>query len=141
MRCQRCGKEIGNSAKCTFCGYDNEESHVREMSNLEKNFYDGITIDAGENNEQNYSGSNSYNPKNNYSFSRSTIYISEESGFFSRLIGKLFNGLINNSRLAKIAVTLIVVALSVIMFFVAVPILFFLLAVGIALFIFSRLGR
>lgn len=141
MQCQRCGKEIGNSARCTFCGYDNAEGNIREMTNIEKNFYDGITIDSGETNEQNSYSSNSYNQKNYERFSRRTIYISEESSFFSRLIGKLFNGLINNSRLAKIAVTLIVVALSIIMFFVAVPILFFLLAAGIALFAFSKLSR
>ncbi len=141
MRCQRCGKEIGNSARCTFCGYDNQEGNVREMSSIEKNFYDGVTIDTGETEEKNYSGSNSYSQKNNYRFSRRTIYISDDSSLFSRLMGKLFNGLINNNRLAKIAVTLIVVALSVIMFFVAVPILFFILAAGIALFVFLKLGR
>lgn len=141
MQCQRCGKEIGNSVRCTFCGYNNAESNIREMTNIEKNFYDGITIDAGETDEQNSSGSNSYNQKNYERFSRRTIYISEESSLFSRLIGKLFSGLLNNSRLAKIAVTLIVVALSVIMFFVAVPILFFILAAGIGLLIFSKLIR
>lgn len=137
MQCQRCGKEIGNSARCTFCGYNNAEGNVREMTNIEKNFYDGVTIDTGSTGEQN----NSHSQKNNYRYSRRTIYVAEDSSIFSRLIGKLFNGLINNSILAKIAVTLIVIALGALMFFVALPILFFILAAGIALIIFSKLGR
>ncbi len=141
MQCQRCGKELGDFKHCNFCGYDNQEGNVREMTSIEKNFYNGVTIDTGDNEEQNSGGSNSYSNKNNYRFSRRTIYISEESGFFSRIVEKLFKGLLNNSRLAKIAVTLIVVALSLLMFFVALPILFVLLAIGIALFVFSKLGR
>ena len=141
MQCQRCGKELGDSTRCSFCGYDNKESNVREMSNIEKNFYDGVTIDAGENAEQNSSGGNSSGNKSGYRFSRRTIYIADGSSFFSRIIGKLFDGLLNNSLISKIAVTLIVVALLALTLFVAVPVLFFILALGIALFAFSKLGR
>ena len=44
MQCQRCGKELGDSARCTFCGYYNTVGSVREMSAAEKYFYDGVTI-------------------------------------------------------------------------------------------------
>jgi len=138
MQCQRCGKELGNSTQCNFCGYDNKEGNVREMSSLEKNFYDGVTIDTGNAEEKN--SSNSYR-NNNYRFSQRKIYISNDTGIFSRFLGKLLSGLLNNSLLSKIAVTLIALAFGALMFFVALPVLFVLLATGIALFAFSKLGR
>lgn len=141
MQCQRCGKELGNSAQCNFCGYDNKEGNVREMSSIEKNFYDGVTIDTGETEDKNSANSNSYGNRNNYRFSQRKIYISNDTGFFSRLLGKLLSGLLNNSLLSKIAVTLIALAFAALMFFVALPVLFVLLATGIALFAFSKLGR
>ncbi len=140
MQCQRCGKELGNSTQCNFCGYDNKEGNVREMSSLEKNFYDGVTIDTGNAEEKNSSNSNSYR-NNNYRFSQRKIYISNDTGIFSRFLGKLLSGLLNNSLLSKIAVTLIALAFGALMFFVALPVLFVLLATGIALFAFSKLGR
>ena len=142
MQCQRCGKELGNSTQCSFCGYDNREGNVREMSSIEKNFYDGVTIDAGESSEQNNS-SNSYSKSNsnNYRFSQRKIYISNDTGFFSRLLGKLLDGLLNNSLIAKIAVALIALALAALTFFVALPALFVLLAIGIVFLTFSKLGR
>lgn len=136
MQCQRCGKEIGNDTRCTFCGYDNIEGNVREMTSTEKNFYSGVTIETGEADEQ-----NSYKRKTNQNFSRRTIYTTSNQGFFSRLVDKLLFGLINGELVAKIAVTLIVVAVGALMFFVALPILFLILAVGIALFVISKLGR
>ena len=50
MKCRRCGKELNNSMRCNFCGFDNfEEDNVREMSNAEKKFYNGgVTIDVGD---------------------------------------------------------------------------------------------
>lgn len=142
MQCQRCGKELGNSTQCNFCGYDNREGNVREMSSIEKNFYDGVTIDTGESSEEkNSSNSNSYNRNNNYRFSQRKIYISNDTGIFSRLLGKLLGGLLNNSLLSKIAVALIALALAALTFFIALPVLFVLLATGIALFAFSKLGR
>lgn len=144
MQCQRCGKEIGNSLLCNFCGYDNQESNVREMTNAEKNFYDGVTIDAGETENSNSSNSNyryKTNSNPNYNYSRRVFYTSTSSSVFSRLLGRLFTGLINNELLAKIAVILITVAITALMFFVALPILFLILAIGIALFILSKLGR
>ncbi len=137
MQCQRCGKNIGSDTRCTFCGYENIDGNVREMTVTEKNFYDGVTIDTGESNDQrrkNYSKANS-------NFSRRTIYTSSDSGIFSRIIDKILFGLINNEKVAKIAMTLIAVAVGALMFFVALPILFLMLAIGIALFVISRLGR
>ena len=47
MQCRRCGKELGSSLKCTFCGYENTEGNVRDLTRTEKNFFDGETIDVG----------------------------------------------------------------------------------------------
>ena len=41
MQCRRCGKELGNSMRCTFCGYENSEGNVRELTRTEKNFFNG----------------------------------------------------------------------------------------------------
>lgn len=141
MQCQRCGKELGDSTRCSFCGYENKEGNVREMSNIEKNFYDGVTIDEGDINNKNSADDNSFNSQNNFKSSRRTVYISDNSSFFSRMFDKLLNGLINNSTVSKIAVALIVIAISVLTLFVALPIMFVLLALGIAFLIFSNLGR
>ena len=146
MQCRRCGKEIGNYIRCSFCGYENVEGNVREMTSTEKNFYDGVTIDTNETADKNSFDSNSnyrhkknYNP--NYNYSRKVFYTSTTSSVFSRFLGRLFTGLINNELLAKIAVMLIVVAISALMFFVALPILFLILAIGIAMFVISKFGR
>lgn len=141
MQCKRCGKDLGESTRCSFCGYENNEGNVRELSGVEKNFYDGVTIDEGDINNKDSSAGNSYDSQNYSGFSRRTVYISDNSSIFSRLFDKLINGLINNSKIAKIAVTLIVIAISALMFFVAIPILFVMLALGIAFFTFSKLGR
>lgn len=119
MICQRCGKELGNGSRCTFCGYDNEESPVREMSPQEKNFYRGITIDA--------------NPQN----SRSS------GGYYYRATGnsfavKFLSALIRGNLLARIVAAVIVLLISAVMFFIALPIFFFVIVAGIALYIFSR---
>ena len=52
MQCRRCGKELGNSMRCTFCGYVNTEGNVREMTRTEKNLFNGVTIDAGSTGER-----------------------------------------------------------------------------------------
>ena len=144
MQCRRCGKELGHFSRCAFCGYNNIEGNVREMTNSEKNFYDGVTIDADENSEGKSSSHDfnkqrtAYKPRYG-NFSRRTVYRSQ--GFFSRLLDKLLFGLANNNFVAKVAVTLIGVSLAALMFFVALPILFLILAIGISLFAISRFGR
>ncbi len=140
MQCRRCGKELGSSLRCSFCGYDNTEGNVREMTNIEKKFFDGVTIDAGTD-ENNSSGSNQGSYRRTYKTnSRRTFYTYSSPGILSKLFGKLIDGLINNSKIAKIAATLIVVALSALAFFIAVPVLFVMLAVGIALLTVAKIG-
>ena len=136
MQCRRCGKELGGDSRCGFCGYDNAEGSVHEMSSIEKNFYNGVTIDAdtGEENSGARSGNRRY-----YDYSRRTIYTSSDTGFFSRLLSKFINGIISGNIIARAAAALIVLAISALMFFVALPIIFILLAIGIALFTFSRI--
>ncbi len=146
MQCRRCGKELGNALRCSFCGYDNTEGNVREMTNIEKKFFDGVTIDAGTE-ENNSSGSTSNANSNSYrrSFnrgttSRRTFYTYSSPGILSKLFNKLIGGLINNNMLAKVAATLIVFALGALAFFIAVPVLFVILAIGIALFTVTKIG-
>lgn len=133
MQCRRCGKDLGGDTRCSFCGYDNAEGSVREMSSIEKNFYNGVTIDAGEEGSgarRHYTG-----------YSRRTIYTASDTGIFSRLLGKFISGILGGNIIARAAAALIVLALSALMFFVALPILFVLLALGIALFTFAQIGR
>ena len=138
MQCQRCGKDLGGSMRCSFCGYDNSEGNVREMSRMERNFYRGVTIDADQPNDG-YSNARTDGGRRYYS--RSTIYTSSDAGIFSRLLSKFINGIISGNIFARVAAALIVLAISALMFFIALPILFVILALGIALLTFSRLGR
>ncbi len=120
MVCQRCGKELVNGSRCPFCGYDNAESPVREMSPQERKFYRGITIDA--------------NPQNSYRERAGGNYRASGSSFAV----KFLNALIRGNLLARIIATVLVLAISAVMFFIAVPVIFFVLMVGVALYIFSR---
>lgn len=130
MKCQRCGKNLGDSSKCNFCGFENSAGNVREMTRTERNFYNGLTIDLSE--PENNSRNKNYN--------RTYINLNG-GGFFSRIFEKFIVGLLNNNLLAKIAGILIFVAFAALMFFIALPILFFILALGIALLIYARLKR
>jgi len=57
MNCQRCGSQLNMDGTCPACGQGN----VRIMEKSEINAYDGITIEANSNeNEDSYRG-NSYN--------------------------------------------------------------------------------
>ena len=141
MQCRRCGKELGNSMRCTFCGYVNTEGNVREMTRTEKNFFDGVTIDADSTDGQ----AREENPrehKKNYDYSSRRTYINYgTSSFLSRLAGSFVRALFNGNRLAQIAAILIGVAFAALIFFVALPILFVLLAIGIALMVLARILR
>ena len=135
MNCRRCGKNLGDKLKCEFCGYENVAGNVREMTRTEKNFFDGVTINADgtEYEGQSRSGGN---------FKSGKAYINlGESSIFSRLFGKFIFGLMNNNLLAKIAAILIFVAFAALMFFIALPILFFLLALGIAMLIYAKFTK
>ncbi len=140
MHCQRCGKELEkNSSRCNFCGFENvsDDGNVREMSRAEKNFYNGVTIDA--NSESNSGSQRNFNFGGETFSSRTTfINFSGGGGFFSRLFEKFVRALANNNLLAKIIAGLIVISLAGIFFLVAVPAMFFMLAFGIALFVFAR---
>ena len=131
MNCRRCGKELRGSMKCEFCGFENVEGNVREMTRTEKNFYDGVTINAdGTDYEDRRQGKN-------FRYSRSYVNMGE-TGIFSRLFGKFLIALISGNALAKIAVTLIFVAFAALMFFIAVPLIFFLIAVGVAFWLYAK---
>lgn len=137
MQCQRCGKELGSSSRCSFCGFENvsAEGNVREMSRNERNFFNGVTIDAGgenSNSQKNYHGGQNFSSRTTF------INFSGGGGFFSRLFEKFLRGLMKGNLLAKVIAGLIVVALAGIFFFVALPAMFFMLALGAALFLFAR---
>lgn len=124
MKCRRCGKEINNSTRCSFCGYDNvEESNVREMSSAEKNFYNGVTIDVS-------SDGKSYNDRreDDYTSYQSTYVNFGGSNILFNLLSKLIGGLFKGSLLAKIIAVIVFLAFAAFMFFVALPIFFALVA-------------
>ena len=139
MQCRRCGKELGNSMRCTFCGYVNTEGNVREMTRTEKNFFNGVTIDAdsedGQAHEENFR-----EHKRNHDYSSRRTYINYgSSSFLSQLAGSFVRALFNGNRLAQIAAILIGVAFAALMFFVALPILFVMLAIGLALIVLAKI--
>ena len=141
MQCRRCGKELGNSMRCTFCGYVNTEGNVREMTRTEKNLFNGVTIDAGSTGER-ANNENFREQGRNYEYTTRRTYINfGNTSFLGRLVGSFIRGLINGNRLAQIAAILIGVAFAGLMFFVALPILFVMLAIGIALIVLSKFLR
>ena len=137
MQCRRCGKELSNSMRCTFCGYENTEGNVREMTRTEKNFFNGVTIDAdsteGNSSETNY---------RDYKFNTRRTYVNfGSSNIFTRAVGSFIRALLNGNRLAQIGAFLIGLAFFALMFFVAIPILFILLAIGLALLALTKISR
>lgn len=138
MQCRRCGKDLGNSMRCSACGYENTEGNVREMTRTEKNFFDGVTIDANgedERSEENFS------QKRKYYTPRGTYVSYGGSNIFTRAIGSFIRALLNGNRLAQVAAVLIGFAFAALMFFVALPIIFITLAIGIGLLVLAKLSR
>lgn len=141
MQCRRCGKDLGGSMRCNFCGYENTEGNVREMTRTEKNFFKGVTIDAGATDSRS-SEENFHEDKRGYDFKTRTTYVNfGGSNIFSRLTGSFVRAIFNGNRLAQIAATLIFVAFALLMFVVALPIMFVLLAAGIALLVLAKISR
>ena len=113
------------------------DGNVREMTRTEKNFYRGVTIDAGSTD-----GSSEENFRREKKYSTRTAYVSfGGSNFFTRLLGSFLTALLKGNRLAQIGAFLIGLALAALAFFVAVPILFFLLALGIGFVLWSKISR
>ena len=141
MQCRRCGKELGNSMRCTFCGFENTEGNVREMTRTEKNYFNGVTIDAGS--TDGYKGEENFHEQSrNHEYTTRRTYINfGSSSFLSRAVGSFIRALLNGNRLAQIAAILIGIAFAALMFFIALPILFFLLAIGIALLVLAKFSR
>lgn len=134
MQCRRCGKELGSSLKCTFCGYENTEGNVRNLTRTEKNFFDGETIDIGSIDGQS-SKENFRERRYDYDFgTRRTFVHVDGGGFFSRAMSWILREWLGGNKLVKVAVTLVFVAFAALMFFVALPIIFVILAAGIVLF-------
>ena len=129
MQCRRCGKELGSSLKCTFCGYENTPGNVREMTRTERNFFRGKTIDIGDDSTH---GDESFRGQTYES--RRTYVNFNGGGFFSRATSWLLREFLSGNKLVRVAVTLIVVALAALTLFVALPIIFVILAAGIVLF-------
>lgn len=138
MRCRRCGKELTSSLRCTFCGYENTEGNVREMTRTEKTFFDGVTIDGDSGSRSSDEGDRFYRR----SYDTRTTYVNfTGSSFFARMVGSFVRAVIDGNTLARIAAALIFLAFGALMFFVALPILFVLLALGIAFLALSKLSR
>ena len=140
MQCRRCGKELNGSMRCTFCGYENIEGNVREMTRTEKNFFNGVTIDADSTGSR--SSEENYRTYNRGEQSARGTYINfSGSNIFTRAIGSFIRAIFNGNRLAQVAAALIFLAFTALMLFVALPILFVLLAIGLALLALSRISR
>ena len=123
--------------RCTFCGYENTEGNVREMTRTEKNFFNGVTIDANSTDGRSYE-----NNSRRYEFNTRSTYINiGSSNIFTRLIGAFVRALLNGNRLAQIGAFLIGLAFAALMFFVAIPILFVILAIGLALLALAKISR
>ena len=120
--------------RCDFCGYENVEGNVREMTRTEKNFFNGVTIDVGSTD----SHSSDENSRRRYE-PRTTYVNFTGSNIFTRLIGSFLRALLRGNALARLASTLILLALVGLMFFVALPVLFVLLSVGLALLALTRI--
>ncbi len=141
MQCRRCGKDLGNSMRCVFCGYENTEGNVRELTRTEKNFYRGVTIDAGEDSGR-INDETFREQRRSYEFNTRRTYINfDDTNIFGRAVGSFVRALLNGSRLAQIAAILIGLAFAALMFFIALPILFILLAIGIALLVLAKILR
>lgn len=140
MQCRRCGKDLGNSMRCVFCGYENTEGNVREMTRTEKNLFDGVTIDAGSTDER--SEETFRSQRRGYNYGARTTYVNfSGSNIFVRAVGSFIRALMNGNRLAQIAAILIGVAFAALMFLIALPILFVLLAIGITLLVIAKILR
>lgn len=141
MLCRRCGRELNGSLRCNFCGYENTEGNVREMTRTEKNFFNGVTIDAGSTDSRS-SYENFCDDGRGYEFSTRTTYINfGGSNIFTRMLGSFARALMNGNMLAKIGAVIIGAVFFALMFFVALPILFVLLAIGLALLALAKISR
>ena len=139
MQCRRCGKELNSSMRCTYCGYENTEGNVREMTRTEKNFFNGVTIDVGSENER---SEENRSQQRSYNYGAQKTYVSfGGSNIFTRAIGSFIRALLNGNRLAQVAAVLIGFAFAALMFFVALPIIFITLAIGIGLFALAKISR
>ena len=116
---------------------EHDDGNVREMTRTEKNFFNGVTIDAGST-----QGSSSEENFREQNFQARRVYVSYgSSNFFTRLVGSFVRALLNGNRFAQIGAFLIGLAFAALMFFIALPILFFLLALGIAFVLWSKISR
>ena len=114
------------------------DGNVREMTRTEKNFYKGVTIEAGSTD----GGSSEENFRREKKYSTRTAYVSfGGSNIFTRLLGSFLAALLKGNRLAQIGAFLIGIAFAALMFFIALPILFVLLAMGIAFLIMAKISR
>ena len=140
MLCRRCGKDLGGSMRCAFCGYENTEGNVREMTRTEKTFFDGVTIDADSTSSD--SSQEGYRRRErNYNYSTRTTYVNFGGNIFTRAIVSFARAVIDGNKLAQLAAVLIFLAFTALMFFVALPILFVLLAIGLGLLMLSKFLR
>ena len=127
MKCTRCGKELGNSLRCTFCGYENfEDSNVREMSNAEKNFYNGLTIDVNSNGDGGERKTNS-----EYTTYTQGTFIFGNGNILFTVLEKFLNAFSSGNILARLIAGILTLALAAFIFFVALPIFFVIIAAAV----------
>jgi len=137
MKCTRCGKELGSSTRCSFCGFENLESdNVREMSNAEKNFYNGLTIDVNSDG----TGGNDRKTNSEYTTYTQGTFVFGNGNILFTLLAKFLNALFGGNIFARFVTGILMLAVAAFMFFVALPIFFVVIAAAvIGLVIFPRI--
>ena len=127
MKCMRCGKELENTTRCNFCGFENFESdNVREMSESEKRFYNGLTIDVNSNGDGGERKTNS-----DYTTYTQRTFVFGGGNILFALLEKFIGALFGGNILARLVTGILLLAIAAFIFFVALPIFFVIIALAV----------
>ena len=127
MECPNCGRDIGETSRCAFCGFDAGEGSVREMSPMERAGYRGITIDAGGEPGRDAGGTFFEDDAR-----RSRVFV---EGIQLRHTGTWLDALLENRWLLRLLLGAVIVAVAGLLVFVALPIMLVVVAVGMAIWL------
>ena len=131
MLCQNCGKEIGDSDECAYCGFGTASANVREMSEAETFGYDGTTIDQN--------GGGTHEP----GISRDEYRQRKDPRIFFEGIqlghsGNWLDKILQSYWLSRLFAGLVVAAIVTLLVFVALPIVLAITAIGMIVWLVIR---
>ena len=129
MKCRQCGNEMGDSLRCSSCGFEAQIPEVREMSRAEQDDYDGVTVDEQGNAEQGHYGNTD---GRTYRAGNSRIYV---RGIQLGHRGSWMEQLLAHRWMSRILVGLVIAAVVAILVFVALPVILMIAAVGIIIWL------